>query len=90
LRAFHTQYGTLLPRRMAARPISVVRHNAKRAGKALPRRIWHHDSAFDLRNPEVPAEMEEIEWTDRPGNHDKVDVIRPGNQNRNVANGIIF
>ena len=38
----------------------------------------------------MPAEMGELERTDGPGNHDKVDFIRPGNQNRDVRDGIIL
>ena len=35
----------------------------------------HQYSAFDLRNTEMPAEMEQVERTHGPGNLDKVDLI---------------
>jgi hypothetical protein len=36
--------------------------------------IWHRYSALDLRNTEMPAEMEQVERTNGPGNLDKVDL----------------
>src|SRR6266446_6314081 len=52
--------------------------------------IRHHHSAFNFWDTEVPTQMREVERTDRPCYHDKVDLIRPGQQNRDVAHRVIL
>jgi hypothetical protein len=52
--------------------------------------IRHQHPTFDPWNTEVPAEMGQVERVDRPGDHDKVDLIRPGKENRDVADRFIL
>ena len=50
-----------------ARTDEVLRRAAAKLQPALPlaARYGNDGSAFNLRDAEVPAEMEEVEWTDR-------------------------
>src|ERR1700741_4780029 len=55
-----------------------------------PPTIRYHPSALNLRNPEVPAKMGKVQRTDRPGNQNQVDLIRPRQQQCDVADRIIL
>src|SRR5260370_8025181 len=38
----------------------------------------------------MPAEMRQVNRTDRPGNHNELHFIRPGKKDRDVANRVVF
>src|SRR5208282_1984726 len=56
----------------------------------LPLSVRHRHATLNLRDTEVPAKTEEIDWTDGPGNHDKVDLIRFLQENRDIADRIVL
>jgi len=52
--------------------------------------LGHNNSTLELRDPKMSAKMREVERTDGPGNHNKIDLIRPGPKNRDMANRVVL
>src|SRR5712671_3444833 len=52
--------------------------------------IRHYHSACDLRNTEMSGEVRKVKGADGPGNHDEVNLIRPGQKNCDITNRIVL
>ena len=52
--------------------------------------VGDHDAAMDLRDAEMPPEMNKVHWTHRSRDHDEIHRVGFGEKDRDIADCVVI